>query len=70
MTDAALHYARCFATASGRVVLEHLHRITIERTLGPNSSDNELRWAEAQRALVRQIESQIARGRGANHDKS
>lgn len=67
MTDISLNYARCFGTPSGRTVLEHLRKITIERTLGANASDNELRWAESQRALVRQIESQIARGRG---DKS
>lgn len=67
MTHIEHSYARCFGTPSGRVVLDHLRRITVERTLGPNASDNELRWAESQRALVRQIESQIARGRG---DKS
>ena len=67
MTDVSLNYARCFASAPGCAVLEHLRKITIERTLGPNATDNELRWAESQRALVRQIESQIARGRG---DKS
>lgn len=63
MTDISLNYARCFASASGRAVLEHLRHITIDRTLGPNASDNELRWAESQRALVRQIEALIARGR-------
>ncbi len=66
MTDMALNYARCFGTPSGRAVLAHLRSITIERTLGPNVSDNELRWGEAQRALVRTIESQVARGRGDN----
>ena len=67
MTDISLNYARCFGTPSGRAVLDHLRKITIERTLGANASDGELHWAESQRALVRQIESQIARGRG---DKS
>ena len=67
MTDISLNYAHCFGTPSGRAVLDHLRKITIERTLGANASDGELRWAESQRALVRQIESQIARGRG---DKS
>ena len=67
MKNTEQNYARCFGTPAGQVVLEHLRHITIERTLGPNASDNELRWAESQRALVRQIESQIARGRG---DKS
>ena len=67
MTDISLNYARCFCSPSGRAVLDHLRKITVERILGPNASDCELRWAESQRALVRQIESQIARGRG---DKS
>ena len=67
MTDISINYARCFGTPSGRAVLDHLRKITDERTLGPNATDNELRWAESQRALVRQIETQIARGRG---DKS
>ena len=67
MTDISINYARCFGTPSGRAVLDHLRKITVERTLGPNATDNELRWAESQGALVRQIETQIARGRG---DKS
>ena len=65
--DISQNYARCVGSPAGRAVLDHLRKITIERTLGPNASDCELRWAESQRALVRQIESQIARGRG---DKS
>ena len=66
MTDLEQSYARCFSTPAGRAVLAHLRKITIERTLGPNASDNELRWAESQRALVRTIEALIARGRGNN----
>lgn len=66
MTDMALNYARCFGTPAGRTVLAHLRKITIERPLGPNVSDDELRWVESQRALVRTIESQVARGRGDN----
>ncbi len=66
MKNTEQNYARCFGTPSGRVVLEHLRKITVARTLGPNASDNELRWAESQRALVRQIEALIARGRGDN----
>ena len=59
-----LNYARCFSTPSGRAVLAHLHHMTTERTLGINATDNELRWYEAQRALVRQIDALIARGQG------
>lgn len=66
MTDMAVNYARCFGTPAGRAVLAHLRKMTIERILGPNTSDSELRWIESQRALVRTIESQIAQGRGDN----
>ena len=67
MNDTDLNYARCFATSAGQYVLAHMRKITIDRALGPTASDNELRWAEAQRALVHQIETRIIRGRG---DKS
>ena len=60
MQEIEKQYARTFNTPSGRAVLQHLRRITIERTLGPNATDNELRWAEANRAFVRQIENMIA----------
>ena len=56
MTDLEKNYIRTFASPSGRSVLEHLRKITVERTLGPNATDAELRWFEAQRALVHQIE--------------
>ena len=56
MTDTEKFFVRTFNTPSGAAVLEHLRKITVERTLGPNATDAELRWAEAQRALVRQIE--------------
>ena len=56
MTDTEKIFVRTFSTPSGKIVLEHLRKITVERTLGPNASDAELRWVEAQRALVHQIE--------------
>ncbi len=55
-------YARCFNTASGRAVIEHLRSITIERFVGPDATDAHLRYAEGQRALVHQIENLIKRG--------
>ena len=61
MQELEKQYARTFQTPSGKAVLQHLRKITIERVLGPNATDNELRWAEATRAFVRQIESMIAR---------
>jgi hypothetical protein len=64
MKDIEKNYARCFNSPSGKSVLAHLRQMTIERTFGPNSSDSELRWLEAQRALVRHIESLVSRGAG------
>ena len=63
MKDIEQNYARAFATTAGAAVLAHLRRITIERVLGPNATDAELRGLEAQRALVHQIESLIERGK-------
>ena len=63
MTDLEKNYVRAFSTPSGRVVLEHLRKTTVERTLGPNVSDAELRWVEAQRALVHQIERFVMGGK-------
>ena len=64
MNETDKNYARCFGTPSGVAVLAHLRQITIERAVGPNVSDGELRWFAAQSALVRHIETLVARGRG------
>lgn len=63
MEKIAHEYARTFSGASGRAVIEHLRKITIERTLGPHATDAELRTLEGARALVHQIETLIERGR-------
>ncbi len=63
MKDIEQNYARTFSTSAGQAVLSHLRKITIERVLGPNASDSELRGLEAQRALVHQIENMIERGK-------
>ncbi len=63
MNEIEQNYARTFSTASGAAVLQHLRRMTIERVLGPNASDAELRGLESQRALVHMIENMISRGR-------
>lgn len=62
MKETEQNYARAFSTAAGRAVLAHLRHITIERVLGPDASDAQLRWLEAQRQLVHQIENIISRG--------
>lgn len=63
MEKIAHEYARTFSGASGRAVIEHLRKITIERVLGPHATDGELRSIEGARALVHQIETLIERGR-------
>ncbi len=63
MKDIEQNYARTFATAAGAAVLKHLRHITIERVLGPDATDAQLRGLEAQRALVHQIENLIERGK-------
>lgn len=63
MNDLEQNYARTFSTATGAIVLQHLRKITIERVLGPNATDAELRGLESQRALVHQIENIIQRGK-------
>ena len=63
MNELNKQYARLFATSDGRAVLAHLRRITLDRPLGPDLSDNQLRWIAAQGALVHKIETLIQGGK-------
>lgn len=63
MEGIEVNYAKTFSTASGKEVLKHLRKITIERVLGAGATEAELRGLEAQRALVHQIENFIQRGK-------
>lgn len=62
MDDAEIRrcFAKCFTTREGRIVLSHLYRMTLERTLGPDSSSDELRHLEGQRHLVGYISALAA----------
>lgn len=62
MSGIEKQYARTFSTASGKQVLSHLRSITVERILGQNVTNEELRWWAAQCALIHQIENIIKRG--------
>ena len=62
MTEIEKQYARAFATPAGKQVLTHLRSITIERILGQNATNEELRWWAAQNSLVHHIENLIKRG--------
>jgi len=61
--DTERNYTRCFNNPAGAAVLKHLREITIERFLGSNATDAELRALEGQRTLVHQIEMLIERGK-------
>lgn len=63
MQDIEKQYARTFATPSGKQVLIHLRSLTVERIIGPNASNEDLRWWAAQNALVHQIENLINKGK-------
>jgi len=62
MNEIEKYYARTFNSASGKQVLAHLRLLTIERIVGQNATNDELRWWAAQSALVHQIENLIKRG--------
>lgn len=42
----------CFATAPGRLVLDHLRRFFLDRRVPPSASDALLRHVEGQRSVV------------------
>jgi len=63
MQDIEKQYARTFATPSGKQVLIHLRSLTVERIIGPNASNEDLRWWAAQNALVHHIENLINKGK-------
>ena len=61
-------FARCFVTADGRQVLDHLRRLT-ERALGPQASEALLRYVEGQRQMVLYIEALVAKGAGGPQNR-
>lgn len=56
-------FARLFSTDDGRRALGYLQAVTFQRALSPASSDQQLRYAEGQRAMVATILRLIDRGR-------
>lgn len=56
-------FARLFSTDDGRRALAYLQTVTFQRALGPASTDQQLRYAEGQRAMVATILRLIDRGR-------
>jgi len=62
MQDIEKQYALVFSSVAGKQVLLHLRSLTLERIVGPNVSNDDLRWWAAQNALVHQIENLIKKG--------
>lgn len=56
-------FARLFSSDDGRRALSYLQAVTFQRALAPTSSDQQLRYAEGQRAMVATILRLIDRGR-------
>lgn len=56
-------FARLFSSDDGQKVLAHLQVMTFSRAYGPDATDQTLRYAEGQRALVANILRLIDRGR-------
>lgn len=54
--------ARLFAGADGRLLLDHLTRVTLAATPGPDVTEARLRHLEGQRALVLSLRQLAARG--------
>ena len=56
-------FARVFSSDDGKKILAHLQVMTFSRAYGPDASDQQLRYAEGQRALVANILRLVDRGR-------
>lgn len=61
--DTERAFARLFTSEDGQRVLGHLQAMTFQRALGPDTSDQQLRYLEGQRALVASILRLIDKGR-------
>lgn len=56
-SEIKIAFMKCFNTREGEIVLSFLRRLTIERYLGPEATNEELRHLEGQRHLVGYIHS-------------
>ncbi|MBF0324711.1 hypothetical protein [Magnetospirillum moscoviense] len=56
-------FTRAFAGPDGAVALDHLKALTLDRCLGADASEAQLRCLEGQRQLVAHILNLIERGR-------
>ncbi len=61
--DAARAAVRCLTGAAGETLIRYLRAITLDRALGPDASDAQLRHLEGQRQLVRHLLALVERGK-------
>ena len=54
---------RLMNTADGKTILEHLKSRTLNRTLAPDASTQELWYLEGQRALIAYLDNLIEQGK-------
>jgi hypothetical protein len=55
-------FARVYGTQDGKVVIEHLQRMTFMRALQPDIPEGHMRHIEGQRALVAQVLRYVVAG--------
>ncbi len=60
--ELARSFVRCFKGSDGAIVLHHLRQSILERRLGPDATDAELRFLEGQRSVAAHIVSMVNRG--------
>jgi len=63
--DVERAFARLFSSEDGKKVLSHLQVMSFHRAHSPESSNEQLRYAEGQRAMVASILRLIDKGRKA-----
>lgn len=61
--DIASVFSRLFQSDDGKRALAHLQAITYERSLGPDASNEALRYLEGQRSMIGLIFRLIDQGR-------
>jgi hypothetical protein len=62
-TEICRAFARCFHGSDGRLIVDHLKRLILDRRLPPSATDAELRHLEGQRSAVAHMLAMVERGR-------
>jgi hypothetical protein len=62
-TELCSAFARCFAGSDGRLIVDYLKRVILDRRLPPSATDAELRHLEGQRGAIAHLLAMVERGR-------